>query len=57
MKKTLLALLGLFLALMAITIAAHMDLVTVWLAIPCAYGAWRSFRAAFRPRVAQSPQV
>lgn len=49
-------LLGAFLALMAIVIVAHLDLVTIWFAIPCAYGAWRGFRAALRPRAAQSPR-
>jgi hypothetical protein len=48
MKKLGFALLGLFLAGMAIVIAMSLDVVTVWLAIPCAYGAYRCFRAVGR---------
>jgi hypothetical protein len=50
MKKILFVLLGAFLALMAIVIAVHMDLVTIWFGVLCAYGAYRSFRAARSPR-------
>lgn len=56
MKKIAFILLGAFLALMAIVIVAHMDLVTIWFGVLCAAGAWRSFSAAFRPRAARSPR-
>lgn len=50
MKKTLFVLLGAFFALMAIVAVVHLDLVTIWIGFAFAYGAYRSFRAAFRPR-------
>lgn len=50
MKKILFALLGLVLALLAVTVVVHLDLVTIWIGFAFAYGAFRAFRAAFRPR-------
>lgn len=48
MKKWAWAGLGVFLAAMAVVIVAQLDAVTVWIGIGCAYGAFRSFRAAGR---------
>lgn len=48
MKKFAFVLLGLFLAAMAVTAAAHASLLDVALGIAFAAGSWRSFKAAGR---------